>query len=92
MKAYTKLRMKMVEQDIRSIDIATLLNRSESYVSHRMSGKIYYWDLNEAYMISTTSVFPTPKLQNIFRLTRVCRRKGEKPLNVIMKEEVKNDV
>ncbi len=51
MKAYTKLRMKMVEQDIRSIDIATLLNRSESYVSHRMSGKIYYWDLNEAYMI-----------------------------------------
>lgn len=51
MKAYTKLRVKMVEQDIHAYDLANLLNRSESYVSQRMSGRNYYWDLKEAYII-----------------------------------------
>ncbi|MCI5946625.1 MAG: helix-turn-helix domain-containing protein [Oscillospiraceae bacterium] len=51
MKAYPKLRGALSERDITSADLASMLGRSQSYVSERMTAKRYFWDLREIYTI-----------------------------------------
>lgn len=51
MKAYAKLRGLLRERDISSADLATILGRSQSYVSERMTAKRYFWDIREIYTI-----------------------------------------
>lgn len=51
MKTYAKLRGVLRERDITSAELASMLGRSQSYVSERMSAKKYFWDIREIYTI-----------------------------------------
>lgn len=66
MKPYAKLRGRLTECGYTQLDLANFVGKSPSYVSERMAGKRYDWEISEAYLILDRLDVPTNEIFNYF--------------------------
>lgn len=67
MKAYRKLRLKCVENEVNIFDLSEILNKSHTYISSRITAKQdRFWSEDDMYKLMEYFAIPSSEMADYF--------------------------